>query len=204
MPFKNLYMCVIYFQARQMPKCSTMDVQGIDQDGRVVCQTCNKRVSQLYLVEHMRRHEGRFRYYCSLCKKGFLGKTHYVGHMNKHSNKRPFVCPKCGAGFLFKFHMTSHYMSCCQKQWLLKLRQRGYDIDILTYLVMANKTIKTVSHGWGREVLAWHSFRHGKWITNTRIQLKFDIKIQCEVKCSLSWDRFNSEPKCISNQVAIF
>ena len=62
------------------------------------CKEDFKHKDQLEV--HLMKHEGKFKFECTICKKGFYQKAHFTGHLNSYSDSRPHWCPKCGKQFL--------------------------------------------------------------------------------------------------------
>ena len=49
------------------------------------CPRCDKTFKDKSgLSRHYQGHTGNYSYWCELCKKGFVVKSHYEGHLAKH------------------------------------------------------------------------------------------------------------------------
>ena len=64
-------------------------------------------------------HQGKFKFWCDDCKKGFQNKNNYECHMAKHEGKT-FPCQYCTKRFAYEYrlknHMSEHthlFKFCC-------------------------------------------------------------------------------------------
>ncbi len=60
------------------------------------------------LKEHIKLHQGIYRYHCPYCGKGFSATWSLRGHMATHTGVREFKCDLCGKEFFYKQHLNSH------------------------------------------------------------------------------------------------
>ena len=74
------------------------------------CKEDFKHKDQLEV--HLMKHEGKFKFECTICKKGFYQKAHFTGHLNSYSDSRPHWCPKCGKQFLYQQDVGKHLDRC--------------------------------------------------------------------------------------------
>jgi hypothetical protein len=85
-------------------------------DGHYVCPTCGKTTERQNTMHyHMKRHEGKFPFECTLCKKGFLQKSTLDLHIAaRHTTdaEKKFKCPAKGCEFetLTKANLQIHFL----------------------------------------------------------------------------------------------
>lgn len=76
-----------------------------------VCQICGRMFQyRKGFVEHMRLHNGQYRYHCDVCGKGFMIKSQYEDHLNVHANRKPFECSVCGKCYPSRKSLRKHMM----------------------------------------------------------------------------------------------
>ena len=61
---------------------------------------------------HLMKHEGKFKFECTICKKGFYQKAHFTGHLNSHLDSQPHWVSKCGKQFLYQQDVGKHLDRC--------------------------------------------------------------------------------------------
>ena len=64
------------------------------------------------LEVHLMKHEGKFKFECTICKKGFYQKAHFTGHLNSHLDSQPHWVSKCGKQFLYQQDVGKHLDRC--------------------------------------------------------------------------------------------
>lgn len=74
------------------------------------CSICNTVcINQDTMAAHMITHtEGRRRYYCDVCGKGFLSRNILKIHRRSHTGEKPYECTYCGRCFSDKKNLTVH------------------------------------------------------------------------------------------------
>lgn len=94
----------------QLETSRTFNVDGVEE---LQCPYCMKMfATKCGLRDHVKKHEGDFRYRCNICAKGFQMNDHFEGHMNSHMGHRPYCCNYCGRNFSYKGSLTSHAKNC--------------------------------------------------------------------------------------------
>lgn len=83
--------------------------------GSLLCSYCDKAfVTRVGLDEHVKKHQGIFRYRCEECQKGFQMKEHYEGHLNMHLGYKAFTCSYCQTGFHYRRSWKTHEAKCAK------------------------------------------------------------------------------------------
>ena len=88
----------------------------------VSCHLCHKILqTKVGYDDHMKRHQGVYRYNCTFCNKGFSGLKDLKEHTTKHTNENYFKCTKCTESFRYhnqwKTHEEKHKTQLMQKDW---------------------------------------------------------------------------------------
>lgn len=58
--------------------------------------------------DHVKSHEGVFRYTCSYCSRGFVAKKNYMEHLALHTGDCYFACKMCDAKFKNHYQLKVH------------------------------------------------------------------------------------------------
>lgn len=91
---------------------SFSDSQRGNSDG-FICNICGKSFTMKgNLTDHVKLHQGIYRYKCDICGKGFRSKMHYEGHMNTHTDYRPYKCSVCDKAFSYIQSFRKHVVIC--------------------------------------------------------------------------------------------
>ncbi len=82
------------------------------EQSQFICPFCSKMyTSDSGLQIHMRKHTGKFKFWCSQCERDFPHRTAYRDHMDKHEGIT-FPCQKCTKRFQtrisLKYHQSEH------------------------------------------------------------------------------------------------
>ncbi|XP_065169757.1 uncharacterized protein [Atheta coriaria] len=75
------------------------------------CSVCDKEFSTKWNLKlHKWTHAGRAQkpFKCELCKGAFVREADYTAHMNSHRAIRPYTCNYCGAQFIRKYNCQRH------------------------------------------------------------------------------------------------
>lgn len=75
---------------------------------RVLCQICNKVMSENNLQKHMRVHTGEKPFQCECCSKRFTQKCQISSHMFVHTRDSKHVCNVCGQKFPRSIDLKRH------------------------------------------------------------------------------------------------
>ena len=83
-------------------------------DGLFVCSICSDvKKNQNTMYYHMKGHEGKLPFECTICKKGFLQSQSLIVHMAaRHASdeQKQLVCPCCPFKTLTKANRIIHYV----------------------------------------------------------------------------------------------
>ncbi|KAL1517652.1 hypothetical protein ABEB36_001390 [Hypothenemus hampei] len=60
------------------------------------------------LINHIKRHEGQFSYFCDICGQGFLAKHTLSSHMEMHEDIPKYECEVCQKKFTVKRYLDVH------------------------------------------------------------------------------------------------
>lgn len=78
-------------------------IHNAKHTGRFECPLCNFVVKGRYsLINHIKRHEGKFRVSCDLCGQGFFSKTSLSSHLEMHEGIPKYQCEYCKKRFTVK------------------------------------------------------------------------------------------------------
>lgn len=65
-----------------------------------------------FLLEHVRKHTGKWPYECPGCQKSFSRQDNLDRHARSHTGERPYKCPHCSKSFrqptTLKIHVRQH------------------------------------------------------------------------------------------------
>lgn len=75
---------------------------------RVICEICGQMVSNIWIVSHMRIHDGSKPYKCPDCSSSFSTKRSMVLHRVMHKDDRPFKCDLCDKSFRRQTNLGQH------------------------------------------------------------------------------------------------
>ena len=76
-------------------------------------EKCGKQFTSAYNYQlHVKRHQQRFSFVCSICGKGFMNRNHHQNHSYTHLKDKPFPCPVCNKRFLTKSNLQRHRLTC--------------------------------------------------------------------------------------------
>lgn len=76
---------------------------------RYDCPLCNFQTKSRNSVKgHIKRHEGEYTCFCSICGRGFIGKALLATHEEIHLDIRRYVCEFCGKKFAVKRYLDVH------------------------------------------------------------------------------------------------
>ncbi|KOB68924.1 Uncharacterized protein OBRU01_17403 [Operophtera brumata] len=81
------------------------------QDGkkRFVCEVCGKGFyDKTKFNLHLSTHSDDRSYKCNICELSFKTKQYLRGHLDIHSKDKPFSCDKCGRGFRRQSNLKAH------------------------------------------------------------------------------------------------
>lgn len=81
------------------------------------CPLCRKLLTTANgYRDHMRNHEGVFRYCCKYCHRGFNATKNYLEHLASHTGVSYFRCRGCNVCFrsryLLQRHINSDHAPC--------------------------------------------------------------------------------------------
>lgn len=80
-------------------------VHNAKHTGRFECPLCDfvvKGSDRYSLVNHIKRHEGKFEVRCELCGQGFFSKTSLASHLEMHEGIPKYECEYCKKKFTVK------------------------------------------------------------------------------------------------------
>lgn len=80
-------------------------VHNAKHTGRFECPVCNFVVKGRYrhsLINHIKRHEGKYEVQCKLCGQGFFSKTSLSSHLEMHEGIPKYKCEYCDKRFTVK------------------------------------------------------------------------------------------------------
>lgn len=84
-------------------------IHNAKHTGRFECPLCNFVVKGRYsLINHIKRHEGKFRVSCDLCGQGFFSKTSLSSHLEMHEGIPKYQCEYCKKRFTVKRYLDVH------------------------------------------------------------------------------------------------
>ena len=70
---------------------------------------CNRVLSSVKsLKRHLLIHEGKYRYTCEHCHKGFANKERMLEHLTSHTNQFYFKCDVCNQMLSSVYTLKSH------------------------------------------------------------------------------------------------
>lgn len=97
MPYKTclIYMPILSDYKLAVAYFQLFHVSPDEKPTGVACPICGKLLRWAKnLPSHMRMHEGKYPYHCSVCDKGFTSTTRHRDHMEKVHGQMPrFILP---------------------------------------------------------------------------------------------------------------
>ena len=73
------------------------------------CPICHRTSScTSNLRRHLLMHQGKYRYNCEHCSKGFASKKDMLEHLTIHTNEWYFSCEQCGEKFKNSYRLKIH------------------------------------------------------------------------------------------------
>ncbi|KAK0045855.1 zinc finger protein 652 [Biomphalaria pfeifferi] len=78
----------------------------------LICSFCEHQSETMEdFLEHAKKHEGDFPYFCPECDSKFKTKNQLIAHKPKHQLEKPFVCAICKSGFKWKHALKNHMIT---------------------------------------------------------------------------------------------
>ncbi|XP_073839059.1 uncharacterized protein isoform X2 [Musca autumnalis] len=69
------------------------ETKAIEDQSKLICNECGKSAKTLgALRKHIHRHEAKRKFKCTICDRGFRGRTDLRTHLASHANNTCFVC----------------------------------------------------------------------------------------------------------------
>ncbi|KAM8724546.1 transcription factor E4F1 [Acanthopagrus schlegelii] len=93
----------------QSAAVSDRHVYEVNQDGRYICQLCDKTFKTTNILRtHMKTHSDQKNFSCDLCGTSFRTKGSLIRHNRRHTDERPYRCNLCGQSFRESGALTRH------------------------------------------------------------------------------------------------
>lgn len=101
------YTCDICEEAFETPY--SFAVHNYKHIMRYDCPRCNFQTKSRSSVKgHIKRHEGKYTCFCSVCGRGFIGKALLATHEEIHLDIKRYECEYCGKKFNVKRYLDVH------------------------------------------------------------------------------------------------
>lgn len=80
--------------------------------------TSKGKTRKASMINHIKRHEDKWEFWCNICNRGLMTKRNYEDHMEKHAAVPKYQCEFCGKKFTVKTYLSSHRMINHKKELL--------------------------------------------------------------------------------------